>query len=110
MDNIEEQIKYEKQIKEKSAQTTTLSSSVYHLITHLLKDRKFKKISNLYKNVLNLIEPPMLDAIMAFTRYNQSRAAKILGLSRNTLRRKLIEHFGDKYCTTREEDNPIEDI
>lgn len=109
MDNIAEQTTHEKQVKEKAAQTTTLSSNVYQLIAHLLKDRKFKKISNLYKNVLNLIEPPMLDAIMAFTRYNQSRAAKILGLSRNTLRRKLIEHFGDKYCTTREEDAVLED-
>lgn len=81
----------------------TLSESISELISTQLNHKKKRKISNLYKSVLDIIEPPMLDAIMVFTRYNQSKAAKCLGLSRGTLRRKLIQHFGDKYCASKEE-------
>ncbi len=44
---------------------------------------------NLYKKMLNLIEKPMLVGIMKYTRNNQSRAAKLLNISRGTLRKKL---------------------
>ena len=82
----------------------TLGDSISNLISAQLEHKKAHKISDLYKSILNVIEPPMLDAIMAFTRYNQSKAAECLGLSRGTLRRKLIQHFDDKYCSPREGD------
>ena len=82
----------------------TLSDSISDLISDKLAHKKTHKISDLYKSILNVIEPPMLDAIMAFTRYNQSKAAKCLGLSKSTLRKKLIQHFDDKYCSPREGD------
>lgn len=43
----------------------------------------------LYKEMLRLIEKPMLLGIMKYTRSNQSRAAKLLNISRGTLRKKL---------------------
>ncbi len=45
--------------------------------------------SNLYDMVLEQIELPLLRKVMDLTASNQSRAAKILGLSRGTLRKKL---------------------
>ncbi|GJM06694.1 MAG: DNA-binding protein Fis [marine bacterium B5-7] len=48
--------------------------------------------ANLYEMVLNEIEAPFLEAVMQFTRGNQSRAARILGLSRGTLRKKLKQY------------------
>lgn len=30
-------------------------------------------------------------------KYNQSKAAEALGITRSTLRKKLIQYFGDKY-------------
>lgn len=45
--------------------------------------------SNLYDMVLEQIELPLLRKVMDLTANNQSRAAKILGLSRGTLRKKL---------------------
>ncbi len=44
---------------------------------------------NLYNLVLAEVEVPLLDAVMEYTRGNQSRAAILLGLSRGTLRKKL---------------------
>ena len=47
------------------------------------------KPSNVYEMVLAQIEPAILSTTMRFTRGNQSKAAKVLGLSRGTLRKKL---------------------
>ncbi|RMX03447.1 Fis family transcriptional regulator [Corticibacter populi] len=48
--------------------------------------------SNLYEMVLHLVEKPLLDEVMQQAGSNQSRAAEWLGLNRNTLRKKLLEH------------------
>ena len=48
--------------------------------------------SDLYRRVLDEIEPPLLDRVMVHTRGNQSRAAEILGISRGTLRTRLKRH------------------
>jgi len=45
--------------------------------------------SNVYSMVLAQMEVPVLEMVMQYTKGNQSRAAKILGLSRGTLRKKL---------------------
>ncbi len=39
--------------------------------------------------VLAEMEVPLLRVVMRYTKNNQSKAAKILGLSRGTLRKKL---------------------
>ena len=46
----------------------------------------------LYAMVLRAVEKPLLEVVMRRTEGNQSRAAEWLGLNRNTLRKKLIEH------------------
>ena len=42
--------------------------------------------------VIKAVERPLLDVVMARADGNQSRAAEWLGINRNTLRRKLVEH------------------
>ena len=46
----------------------------------------------LYDMVLRAVERPLLDVVMQKADGNQSRAAEWLGINRNTLRRKLLEH------------------
>jgi DNA-binding protein Fis len=41
------------------------------------------------------VEPPLIEETLAFTGGNQSRAARILGMTRNTLRSK-IKRYGIK--------------
>lgn len=48
--------------------------------------------ANLYNLVLAEMEVPLLKMVMRFTNGNQSKAAKILGISRGTLRKKLAMH------------------
>ena len=47
---------------------------------------------DVYQLVLNEIEPPLLYAVMDFSNNNQSKAARILGLNRTTLRTKLKKY------------------
>jgi len=44
---------------------------------------------NLYELILAEVEAPLMEAVMEYTKGNQSRAAIVLGLSRGTLRKKL---------------------
>jgi two-component system nitrogen regulation response regulator GlnG len=48
--------------------------------------------ANLYDLVVALVEKPLLRAVLRETGVNQVRAAQILGINRNTLRKKLTEH------------------
>ncbi|MEI7465058.1 MAG: helix-turn-helix domain-containing protein [Burkholderiales bacterium] len=46
----------------------------------------------MYDMILKVVERPLLDVVMKHADQNQSRAADWLGINRNTLRRKLVEH------------------
>jgi two-component system nitrogen regulation response regulator GlnG len=48
--------------------------------------------ANLHGLMISLVERPLLRAVMRETRGNQVRAAQLLGINRNTLRKKLNEH------------------
>ena len=48
--------------------------------------------TGLYDMLVKLVEKPLLDVVMTQSGQNQSRAAEWLGLNRNTLRKKLLEH------------------
>ncbi|MDB5731845.1 MAG: Fis family transcriptional regulator [Variovorax sp.] len=46
----------------------------------------------MYDMLVRVVERPLLDVVMTRAEGNQSRAAQWLGLNRNTLRKKLVEH------------------
>ncbi|MDO4906652.1 Fis family transcriptional regulator [Neisseria sp.] len=45
-----------------------------------------------YDMVLEQVEKPLLQCVMAECGGNQSKAAAVLGLNRNTLRKKLVQY------------------
>jgi two-component system, NtrC family, nitrogen regulation response regulator GlnG len=55
--------------------------------------------AGLYNRVLRKVESPLINAALAATRGNQIRAADLLGLNRNTLRKK-IRDLGIKVIRT----------
>lgn len=57
------------------------------LINYLKSNSK-----DLYSTVINNVEIPLFKIIMSETKGNESKAAKILGISRTTLRKKLSEY------------------
>jgi Fis family transcriptional regulator len=46
----------------------------------------------MYDMLVRAVEKPLLEVVMAQAEHNQSKAAQWLGLNRNTLRKKLVEH------------------
>lgn len=48
--------------------------------------------TNVYEMVLFTVERPILEVVMARAEGNQSLAAEMLGINRNTLRKKLQQH------------------
>ena len=56
------------------------------------KDLRGTEPDRLYDMMVRVVEKPLLEVVMAQAAQNQSRAAEWLGLNRNTLRKKLVEH------------------
>ena len=48
-------------------------------------------IEDLYDEVISRVERPLIELVLERTGYNQLKAAEILGLNRNTLRKKIVE-------------------
>lgn len=66
-----------------------LHDSVRQALESYFTQLKGQAPNNLYELVLAEVEVPLLEAVMEYTKGNQSRAAILLGLSRGTLRKKL---------------------
>ncbi len=84
----------------------SLAEAVSHLITRHIEGSG-KDIIDLHQMVIEQIEPPLLQAVMERYKYNQSRAAKALGISRGTFRTLLIKYFDEKYCGHRLDKDPL---
>ena len=56
------------------------------------RDLRGTEPDGLYEMVTRVVEKPLLDVVMQHAGQNQSRAAEWLGMNRNTLRKKLVEH------------------
>jgi len=68
----------------------TLSQLVErHLSSHFADQPDGVPAAGLYDRVLEEVERPLIQLTLAATRGNQVRAAEILGLNRNTLRKKI---------------------
>ncbi|MEO6897332.1 MAG: helix-turn-helix domain-containing protein [Caldimonas sp.] len=56
------------------------------------KDLRGVEPTAMYEMILRVVERPLLEVVLKEAGGNQSRAAEWLGINRNTLRRKLVEH------------------
>lgn len=73
-----------------------MSSEIHDCVRRTL-NRYFRDLDGqaphaVYDMVLQCVEQPMLEVVMKQAGGNQSVAAEILGISRGTLRRKLIDY------------------
>ena len=56
------------------------------------RDLRGTEPSGLHTMLIRAVERPLLEVVMQRAEGNQSRAALWLGMNRNTLRKKLVEH------------------
>jgi Fis family transcriptional regulator, factor for inversion stimulation protein len=69
-----------------------ISLAVRKVMKQYFKDLDGEKCTGIYEMVVNAVEKPMLEVVMLQAHGNQTRAAELLGLNRNTLRKKLQQH------------------
>ena len=69
----------------KTAFSETLASALIPFIKEALE----RKERNLYEKIHNEVDKSVFDYILSYTKENQSEAARILGISRLTLRKKI---------------------
>ncbi len=66
-----------------------LSTQVKQALAVYFAQLKGHHTADLYNLVMREVEKPLLESVLIECGYNQSKAAKMLGLSRSTLRKKL---------------------
>ena len=69
-----------------------LASCAKRSLEKYFRELNGEKTIDLYDMVICEVEKPMLEVVMKYAESNQCRAAEILGINRNTLRKKLLHH------------------
>jgi len=65
---------------------------VRRAIDGYFKDLDGEKARGIYGMVINCVEKPLLETVLHRLQGNQSHAAQVLGINRNTLRKKMKAH------------------
>ena len=69
-----------------------LGQCVVDALEQYFRDLDGEKPAAIYDMVLRKIERPMLEVVLTKAGSNQTLEAEMLGINRNTLRKKLTEH------------------
>ena len=68
---------------------TSLAETVEQVLRDYLDVLGEHEASNIYRLVIDEVERPLMEVMMEYTKGNQSKAAKYMGINRATLRTKL---------------------
>jgi len=71
---------------------TDLERSVRRAIDGYFRDLDGEKPCGVYEMVISCVERPLLQAVLTRVDGNQTHAAEMLGINRNTLRKKMKTH------------------
>lgn len=69
--------------------TEPLSECVRTALRYYFRNLDGHDVNDLYRLVNNEVERPLFASVLEYTGGNQTRAARILGISRSTLRKKV---------------------
>ena len=71
------------------SRSNELADCVKRSLERYFKDMDGEKPTSIYEMVLKNIEKPMIETVLGKAAGNQSLAAQMLGVTRNTLRKKM---------------------
>ena len=71
---------------------TPFNGCVRHALDKYFADLDGHTPDNLYQLMLGEMEKPLLEKVMEYVGNNQTHAAKLLGINRGTLRKKLKQY------------------
>lgn len=72
--------------------STDISACVASALENYFIDLDGEKPAGIYDMVLKSIERPMLEIVLRQAGGNQTLASEMLGINRNTLRKKLVDY------------------
>ena len=70
----------------------TISECIRSNLDKFYNDLEGESANGIYDMVLSAVERPMLEVVMEKANMNQTIASQMLGINRNTLRKKLQQH------------------
>jgi len=73
-------------------QETDLARSVRRAIDGYFRDLDGEQPSGVYEMVISCVERPLIEAVLLRVDGNQTHAAQMLVINRNTLRKKMRTH------------------
>lgn len=72
--------------------SSEVTDCIRRSLNRYFRDLDGESPSGIYGMVIASVEKPMLEVVMKHADGNQTVAAEMLGINRNTLRKKLTEH------------------
>lgn len=75
-----------------SANAQNIRDSVAAALENYFSQLDGQDVFDVYEMVLAEVEAPLFEAVMKYTRQNQTKASVVLGLNRGTLRKKLKQY------------------
>jgi len=73
-------------------QSNDISDCIYRALKTYFENLDGEMPAPIYAMVLKSVERPMLEVVLEQAKGNQTQASEMLGINRNTLRKKLIDH------------------
>lgn len=72
--------------------TNSLSEQLIDTLEHYFNTLEEQQASNLHEMVITQVEKPLIEFVLNRTQGNQSKTANMLGINRNTLRKKILQY------------------
>jgi DNA-binding NtrC family response regulator len=72
--------------------SSCLSDELFKLASNIVESETLAESYNAYEEYMKIVEFPLMKAVLERTEGNKSISAKLLGINRNTLRKKAKEH------------------
>jgi len=92
IDEATSRIDMEENHTDTDSEVGPIRACVAESLDHYLRQLNGHDCADLYRLVLAEVEPPLLEAVLAYCQGNQTRASQLLGMNRGTLRKKLVQY------------------
>ena len=79
-------------VRQANRSTEPLSTCVRNAMRYYLRSLDGYEVNDLHQMVIEEVERPLIETVLDHTRGNQTQAARLLGMSRSTLRKKMAHY------------------
>jgi two-component system nitrogen regulation response regulator GlnG len=92
LSNDENNLSIEKNSKDKKTEINPFEDIIRHKIKNYAEKVKDAEINDVYKSIMSLTEKIIIEEILNLYDFNQLKVSKLLGINRNTLRKRINEY------------------